>query len=392
MKKKILIIGYNPPPYHGVVRMTALIKNFQLLNKQFDVDIFNLKTISNSEKRGSFCGMNILYNIYNIVTFMIKCSFNKYSILYLSLAQSNLGFLRDSIFVLLAKQLKVKVCAHFHAGDFDKSYARKNILYRQYMKFVLRKLDRLIVVGEKIKKQFVNFVDPNKISVLSNFIDKDFIPEYILREDKEEINILFIGYISKAKGAFDLVRAAKVVLDNVENKTINFLLCGDFIDIERNVTYIKSPNWGARKVQDFIEKNGLNNRVRLLGYVNDSLKEELLKKSDIFVLPSYSESMTLVVLEAMSYSLPLVLTRVGVLDEVCVDHKNCLFAELANPGDLSAKIIHLIQDNDSRINMGRNNYELVKEGYTNTVHEKYFVDILESIYNESEQMKEGDRI
>ena len=378
MKKRVLLIGYMPPPYHGVVRMTEILKNSELLNAEFDVEIFYIKAVDNAESRGKFAFKNILLNLQNIIAFFVKCLFGKYDILYLSMAQNNLGFIRDSLFVLIGKFFGIKILARYHAGDFIKSYEAKNQYLKSYIKYIYsKKIDKLIVLAEKIKKQFLNFIDERKLVVVYNFIEEIFIPAALPAKDyqKKEIDILFVGYISKAKGAVDLVKAAKIVIQKLAEYKIRFLLAGDFVNIERNVVYIENPNGGYNEIIDYISKNSLEENIKLLGYIGDEAKKNLLAQSDLFVLPSYSEGFPVSVLEAMSYGLPMVLTSVGALDEVFENEKKCLFSEIGNYQDLAEKITKLILDIELRKMMSENNYNAAKNVFNLKNYEQKIVEL-----------------
>lgn len=59
----------------------------------------------------------------------------------------------------------------------------------------------------------------------------------------------------------------------------------------------------------------------------------MLNGADVYVLPSYKEGLPISILEAMSYSLPVISTRVGGIPEIIMNGKNGL---LINPGDKEA--------------------------------------------------------
>ncbi|MFC1546349.1 glycosyltransferase family 4 protein, partial [bacterium] len=331
--QKLLIIKYNPPPYHGVVKMMEIAADSDVLALNFKITQFNILTAKSAEKRGSLSFINIFYNLLNLLRYIIKLILVKPDIVYMSLAQNTFGFLRDSFFILTAKLLRAKICAHFHAGDFDKNYETKGKYYKDYISFIFTKVDRLIVLAEKFKSQFYNLLDKGKIFVLYNCLPSKSIG--IISEEQKDKNIfriLFIGYLSKAKGALDIVKSIPIIRSKYKGR-FEFVLCGSPVDIERNVTYIQYPHFGYTKMCEFIKNNNLQDYVKLLGYVNSSMKDELFKTSDIFILPSYSEGCGIAALEAMEYGLPLVITNRSALEEMLCEGENAFFIE---PGDYKA--------------------------------------------------------
>ena len=93
-------------------------------------------------------------------------------------------------------------------------------------------------------------------------------------------------------------------------------------------------------------------------------KEDLWARSDIFVLPSYSEGLPMSVLEAMSHGLPLIVTPVGALQEILEDRKNCFFIPAGSSEKLTESLEKLISNSALRQEMGENNRKLIETQFT----------------------------
>jgi glycosyltransferase involved in cell wall biosynthesis len=78
---------------------------------------------------------------------------------------------------------------------------------------------------------------------------------------------------------------------------------------------------------------GLQDHVRFLGYIKDTPR--LYESADIFLLPSETEGSPIVLLEAMAFSLPIVITSVGAIPEMVNDRTSAL---LIKPGDLESLV------------------------------------------------------
>ena len=87
-------------------------------------------------------------------------------------------------------------------------------------------------------------------------------------------------------------------------------------------------------------KNGLTDIVQFLGWINNEQKTELLKQSDILVLPSYNEGLPIAILEALSYGLPVISTNVGSISEAVIDGTNGF---LYTPGDVDKLAMNMKQ-------------------------------------------------
>lgn len=130
--------------------------------------------------------------------------------------------------------------------------------------------------------------------------------------------LFFIGNVGPAKGVYDLVECA----GRLRHQGFQFelVLAGPF----------DSPAEGAR-LNARIRDCELGGWVRMTGPVSGPHKSALFESADIFVLPSYAEGVPLSILEAMSYSLPVVATAVGGVPEVLTEGKTGLLVE---PGDI----------------------------------------------------------
>jgi glycosyltransferase involved in cell wall biosynthesis len=138
-----------------------------------------------------------------------------------------------------------------------------------------------------------------------------------------------------------------------------------------------SPAVGL-EVRRRIEYAGLTEWVKLIGPVAGEQKAALFRHADGFVLPSYGEGLPISMLEAMSYGLPVVATRVGGIPEVLRDGEAGI---LVQPGDvegLCAALNSLCSSGPMRERMGRCGRACVERAHTPAK----FLRELEAIYNE----------
>lgn len=367
-KPKILVIGHIPPPQEGTAKLTELVIKSRFLGKYFTIYFLSLYKRKNPSDRGKFAMDNLANNILNFLNFFAYLFVFRPHIIYISISQNKLGFLRDSVFILVGKIFRRRLCVHFHGGSFNLFYARQRVYFKRYIAFLLRHIDKLILLAKKFSFQFIPLLDANKITILYNCLPETRKIETKKERDflKNQAKVLFIGYISIAKGAFDLVKAIPEVISNYK-LPIEFLLCGQPVDIERNIVFIPEPHFGYSKIKSFIAKQDLASYVRMYPEVSGREKERLFSDAYIFVLPSYSEGCAVVVLEAMSFGLPIITTPIGALEEMLTEGHNCFFVR---PGDISGiteKILFLLNNPDVARRMGEANIKLVAEKYNTDI-------------------------
>jgi glycosyltransferase involved in cell wall biosynthesis len=115
-------------------------------------------------------------------------------------------------------------------------------------------------------------------------------------------------------------------------------------------------------VRQRIEQNGLGQHVFLLGSRNDVAS--VLRACDIGVLSSASEGMPLALLEYGMAGLPTVATSVGQVTEVLEQGRAGILVAPAQPGELAAALLKLLQSEELRKNLGAELKRRVREHYS----------------------------
>jgi len=117
--------------------------------------------------------------------------------------------------------------------------------------------------------------------------------------------------------------------------------------------------------------------VRFLGPVPYEKIGELYSSSDLFVLPSLTESFGHPLVEAMASGLPIVASDIPVCREICEDA--AVFFRPGDPGDLADKIVELRRDPASRAKLGENGRRRVEARFTWEEHVHRLIRVLEDL-------------
>lgn len=111
-------------------------------------------------------------------------------------------------------------------------------------------------------------------------------------------------------------------------------------------------NGEVDRVMESVRVLRLGGLVHVLGWVSGDDKKALLETGDIFALPSHDEGLPVSILEAMSWAIPIIATRVGGIPELVREGKDGI---LIDPGDvpaLSASLERLALDGTLRAKLG----------------------------------------
>lgn len=122
---------------------------------------------------------------------------------------------------------------------------------------------------------------------------------------------------------------------------------------------------------------GVWNDVSFIGYQDEVIKA--LDKMDIFVLPSLSEGMPLVILEAMARCVPVIGTRVGGVPEIVKDMETGMLVSPGQVDELSLAIEQLSGSAELRDRLARNAYDYVSINHTEQAMFEKIIDVYDQV-------------
>ena len=177
--------------------------------------------------------------------------------------------------------------------------------------------------------------DIAKVELIYNGVE---LPESVsvIRKEEDAIKLITVGRLSKEKNTEFMIDAFSKIASKYENLTFDILGEGELKD----------------SLQQKINSYGLQERVRLLGFVSDVRKE--LQNADIFIFSSHYEGFGLVLVEAMSEGLPVVTSDVCALPEIVRDGVDGYLYPAGNMQDFLEKLEMLIIDAEKRNSFGAN--------------------------------------
>src|SRR5690606_35448777 len=112
-KDKILCLLHMPPPLHGVSYInTLLTENYN--NEKIELDVIEISYSNKISDLGNFSYKKIVIYFKILMKYIYKLVIARPKAVYFSITPCGNGFIRDSVFVLVAKIFKIKVILHLH--------------------------------------------------------------------------------------------------------------------------------------------------------------------------------------------------------------------------------------------------------------------------------------
>jgi glycosyltransferase involved in cell wall biosynthesis len=215
-------------------------------------------------------------------------------------------------------------------------------------------VDRLLAVSGALKNPLVARFGVDKVACIHNAIDvarirvtRDLLE---LREelglDRRDFVVGTVGRLMPVKGLEVFLRAARIIKD--QGTSAKFIIAGE------------GPLAGP--LQALAQQYGLARDVRFLGHRRDS--HDILGLLDLFVLPSLSEGIPLVLLEALALGRPVVATDVGGIPEVIEHGISGLLVPAGKPDDLAKGCLTVMDDSALAQRLGHAGRKRVEEAFS----------------------------
>lgn len=345
-KQKVLMIGSDTSVTGGMSTVIELYKAYNV----FDEDAIFLP----SHKRGS-----VFYRVSFFAKFLFLYLYKLIkspSIKIVHVHSSYKGsFFRKALVLKIAKFFGRKTIFHLHGSEFILFYSKLPKILKQFVKSTLDESDLILVLSEQWKDELAKISDNSNVKVLYN----PAVIKEIKRIQHDKINVTFMGILGKRKGAYDIIEAAK----QIKNPDVQINLYGD---------------GEVEEIGKLVIQNNLQDKIKLMGWISGDKKEEVLKTSDIYILPSYNEGLPMSILEAMAVGLPVISTPVGGIPEAVENDVNGFLIQVGDYAALAEKISLLACDKALRVQMGLRSYEIAKEKFDI----KIVIEQLRRIYSE----------
>ena len=206
--------------------------------------------------------------------------------------------------------------------------------------------DQIIVYSKSSVYQMNLSKYKNKIYNGARFVDDNKFK--VEKELKKRGKLLgYIGRFSKEKGIMNFVDAIPMLLR--KDKGIEFLLVGGGLLTD--------------KIKETLEENGVYDKVKLTGWIPHDELSKYLNELKLFVLPSYTEGLPNVVLEAMACGTPVLATPVGGIPDVIKDGETGFIMEDNTPECIARNIIRVL-NHPNLDEIVKNARKRIEEEYT----------------------------
>ncbi len=355
----ICLISQFPPPIHGLSKAADTLLH-SALRDEFAFETVDLK------RKSAFplC--------------MLSIGRSDADLFYFAISQSCGGNLRDLAILKLLALRRKRCLIHLHGGHY-RAMVDALPRWQRYANFrAMRYVTGAIVLTESFRSIFAGMLDDDRIRILSNGADDDFImPDGAWEANraalarKDVLDVLYLSNLIPSKGYMHVLDMARQEAERVrsgEGRRFHFHFAGAFDNARTRQAFCA-----------YLSKHELSSFVTFHGVVEGEAKRKLLQTSDIFALLTRypREGQPISLLEAMGNGLTIVASdHAGIPDVVQEGVHGMLFAS-GRESDAYAWMRSL--SNADIAAMGAVNRAAYRERYTQEIH----IDAMRRLFREA---------
>ena len=267
--------------------------------------------------------------------------------------------------MLKSEGIKIPMVTTLHGTDI--TLVGNHPFYKTAVTFSINKSDVVTSVSQNLKDETYSLFDIKKdIHVIPNFIELDKIKNIskiasnrsVMANENEKI-ITHISNFRKVKRIPDVIDIFYKIQQKIPSK---LMMVGD----------------GPEKVtaENLCFKLGISDKVIFFGNSNEI--DKILSFTDLFLLPSETESFGLAALEAMAWGVPVISSNTGGLSEVNFDGISGYLSDVGNTEEMAQNAIKILENERSLLEFKNNASTTAKQ-----FDIKNIVTLYENLYKEA---------
>lgn len=216
---------------------------------------------------------------------------------------------------------------HIHSTEFDRSGENVNQMIYDIEREGMERADKVIAVSYFTRSIIIGRygISGEKVEVVHNGIERN--GNWCLAETgikKDEKIVLFLGRITMQKGPEYFLRAAKKVLEVMDN--VKFVMAGSGDLMHRSI--------------EMAAELGIGQKVLFTGFLQGEDVRKIYEMADLYVMPSVSEPFGIAPLEALNNDVPVIISKQSGVSEVLT---HALKVDFWDINEIANKVIAVLK-------------------------------------------------
>lgn len=330
-RARVIVLG---PSIHEIGGMASVVK--QMLSLDFE-DRYQLTPLpfTQSDDPCESKGRKVVRHAKHLVRLSRTLDRASVGLLHIHTC-SGFSFFRSIADMLVARRVGFPVILHIHGASFDEFYRSASWPTRRAITWGLTIANRVVALSQVWKQTLHEMAPDASIEVIENAVE---LPKNVAnRKSDGTCRFLLLARMDAWKGIDDLLDACSMLHER--GSSFHVTLAGP-----------PGTAGNASQLGEKIRLRRLQGCVEYVGPVEGVAKEELLRRTDVYVQPSHHEGMPISLLEAFAHGLPVVATRVGAVGEVITDGREGLLTPPHAPDHLAESMARVSENHHVRRGM-----------------------------------------
>ena len=362
-----------PRPKAGVIPLSNLIDVLYPLSHDLYVVTGNEGNVACKDRKGIHGYLmihkvrtQVVARIFNYIYLQLRISYR-----LIKLARNVdlwIFFMGDGLFlpVLILKLLRKKIILSLAASSPKMFEAKEDTLPLRITTFLevtnYNIANTIIIYSPSLIKDWNLEKYRDKILIAhEHFLDCERFK--IKKKFDERDNLVgYVGRLSEEKGVLNFVKAIPEIIK--ERDDLEFLIGGDGLLRD--------------KIERYLEEKDLNDKVELMGWIPHDKLTDYLNELKLLILPSYTEGLPNIMLEAMACGTPVLATPVGAIPDVIKDGETGFIMENNLPECIAENVIRVLEHSNLDI-IVKNARLLVEREFTYEAAVEIYRKILEGL-------------
>ena len=241
----------------------------------------------------------------------------------------------------IAKKLFKKKLIVFLPGASKTGKGLRLWLYRIFLKSTLKDADAIIASSENVikhyQKSYDKYMSPSKLYVIRPAVNTERFNSF--KKEKTKDVVLCVSRINPIKSIETIIEAMPYVIKSIS-------------DVQLKIVGLIQDNEYYNTLKNLASKLKCENCIDFVGPVPYEKIKDYYDTAKIFIMTGKEEGQSNAILEAMSCSLPVLVTPSGLMSELIQDGVNGFLIDYNQPEMLGKKITSLLLDEQYRQRVG----------------------------------------
>ena len=308
--------------------------------------------------------------------------FSGRKILYLSAAQNWMGFLRDSLFVLLAVAGRQRIVIHVHGGNYDGFYNSLGPLRKYLVRAVLKRVHRILILGRALSGMFdFDASLRQRTVVLFNGLPYDLTetpvePKRLPSASQGRPRLLFLSNLIVSKGYLQVLEALRILVQD-RGIAAECHFCGSFV-LAADICPYSTREAAEADFLGQIQSAGLATHAFWHGPVDGSKKLRFLRDSQFFLLPTcyMYEAQPISIIEALAFGLVVITTPFRTIPEMVEEGRVAELTPFDQPEEMARVIESYIRDPSKFEAMSQASIDRYRRAFTRERHIRRLIPLI----------------